>query len=134
MADPAVAIRAALVTRLKASGVAKVYDEIPSTRTYPYTVLGPTQSIPEEEGADTGEVVCLDGTETFQQIDVWSKVMNYTEVGAEAAKIRDALRIMLTITGHRAILQEVQDVNLTRDDTNGLTRARITFRLLTQPA
>lgn len=130
MSDPALALQGALIAAIKALGTAagtRVYDSVPASATYPYVSLGPTQSVGNY--AD-----CYDGTETFQQIDVWSRAVGYPEVKTIASAIRDTINAGdFTIAGHTIDLVEIQDINYSRDPDGLTSRARISIRALTHP-
>lgn len=103
------------------------YDEVPSNLVYPYATFGPVQVIPDDDG-------CVNGSETFLQIDFWSKALNRAELSAMAGAAREALRTDLVIDGHHVIDQEVSDIRYERDPARELTHAILTLRLDTEPA
>lgn len=138
MSDPAYALQVALVAALKGATDAgdAVYDEVPSEarqieiagHLYPQITFGPGQTIPSP--AD-----CYDGSESFIQIDVWSRRSGYPEVKRIASDVRSLLMdddLSLPLDGHRLELMEVQDTAYSRDPDGKTSRARITLRALTQ--
>lgn len=130
MSDPSLPLQDALIRALRAPGVlpavigARVYDQVPSTPTYPLVSLGDGQVLPDK-------AECIDGVEVFLQIDVWSRKVGYAETKEIAAAVIDALDDQaLTVTGFDVIVFELSGVQYMRDP-DGLTRhAAITFRSL----
>jgi len=133
MSDPSLPLQKALVAALKVAGALpevvgrRVYDDVDASAPFPYVTLGPTQVLPDKAG-------CIDGSEVFQQIDVWSRGVGFPECKAIAqaivSKLDDA---ELTVDGYAVIVFEHQDTRYLRDP-DGLTKhAAITFRSLLQP-
>ena len=129
MSDPSPAVRAAFLERLRTAlaGIAKVYDEIPSTRSWPYVALRAVQTIPDDTG-------CSDDSEVNIDFDVWSKRLDHSETGNIAGLIRAALKTDLTPTGHAIIIQELVSVQFTGDPDPTIARAALSLRLETTPA
>lgn len=130
MSDPSLPLQDALIKALRAPGVLpaaigeRVYDQVPSTPTYPLVSLGDGLVLPDK-------AECIDGVEVFLQIDVWSRKVGYAETKQIAAAVIDALDDQaLTVTGFDVIVFELSGVQYMRDP-DGLTRhAAITFRSL----
>jgi hypothetical protein len=129
MSDPAAAIRAAFIARMRTAmvGVAKVYDEVPSTRTWPYLALRAIQTIPRE-------TECSSGSETFIDFDGWSKKLNHAETDAMRAAAREALKTDLVVPGHEVIIQEFEGGQATGDPDPSIARVAMSLRLETEPA
>lgn len=129
--DPAFSLQVALVAALKAIATAagsNVFDRVPPGDPFPRITLGPSQSVPND--AD-----CYDGTETFQQIDVWSRSVGLPEVKRIADAIRDRLHDGdLTLSGHTLELMTVESIDYSRDPDGLTNRARISVRVLSQPS
>lgn len=129
--DPSHALQVALVRELRALGTAawgNVFDQVPSGDPFPRITLGPWQSIPND--AD-----CSEGTESFVQIDVWSRAVGFPEAKGIAGTIRDRLHNgELDVSGHRVELMLVQSIDTSRDPDGLTSRARISLRILSQPA
>lgn len=125
MSDPSAAVRAAFLTRLRAilnpTGV-RVYDEVPSTRTWPYVALRTLQAIP-----DDGE--CAPDTEVFIDFDVWSKKLDHSETSSIVGQVRTALRTDLTVPDHAVISQALENVQFTGDPDPSVARAALSLRL-----
>lgn len=132
MSDPSLELQATLVAALK--GVSpqisggRIYDEPPNSPTFPYVTLGDCQVLPDKAG-------CIDGTEVYPVIDVWSRAVGYPEAKGIVKQILAVLDDQaLVIAGFTAVIFEVQSVNYLRDP-DGLTRhASITFHGLIQPS
>lgn len=66
------ALQSAIIAALKASGAVaaalgtRIYDNAPDKALYPHLTLGPSQELD-----DSAE--CIDGSECFQQIDIWTR-------------------------------------------------------------
>lgn len=131
MPDPAFALQDAIHDALKGTTDAgnKVYDGIPTPgNQYPRITLGPGQTI--GRFAD-----CVDGSEVFLQIDVWSQKTGYPEVKTIASQVREILHNgdeTLTLDGHVLELMEFQDTIYSREPDGKTSRARMTIRALTQ--
>lgn len=130
MSDPSAAVRAALLARLRVAlnplGI-KVYDEVPSTRTWPYVALRSLQTIPDETD-------CSAGSEVFVDFDGWSKKLNHSETGAITATVRQALSTDLVVEGHHVIIQEFGTAQQTGDPDPSIARVALSLRLETEPA
>jgi hypothetical protein len=131
MSDPSLEVQGALVAALKAASIgvdARIYDDVPADRTFPYVSLGECQVLPDK--AD-----CIDGAELFLQVDAWSREVGFPEVKGIAAKIVDALDDRpLSVSGHNVVVFEHQSTQYLRDP-DGLTHhAALTFRALVQPS
>jgi hypothetical protein len=133
MSDPSLPLQKALIDTLKPVDAlpsvvgGRVYDDVAASATFPYVTFGPTQVLSDKAG-------CFDGTEVFQQIDVWSRSVGFPEcktiAQAVVAKLDDA---ELIVEGFAVIVFEHQDTRYLRDP-DGLTKhAAITFRSLLQP-
>lgn len=129
--DPALAIQAALVAKLKTPATAAgnhVYDQPPAANPFPRVTIGPSQSVPND--AD-----CYEGTETFLQIDVWSRAVGFPEVKGIADAVRDRLHDgSLSVTGHTVELMRIESIDYSRDPDGLTNRARISLRILSQPS
>ena len=129
--DPGLALQAALIAAIRTLGTAageSVFDRPPAANPFPRVTIGPSQSIPDD-------AVCYAGTETFQQIDVWSRAVGFPEAKAIAESIRDRLHDgELTLDGHHLELMAVLSIDYSRDPDGLTSRARINLRVLTQPS
>lgn len=131
MSDPSLPLQATLVAMLKGNiGTAvgnRVYDSPPANPQFPYVTLGDCQVLPDK--AD-----CIDGTECFPVIDVWSRAVGYPETKTIAAEVVSVLDDQpLTVAGFEVTVFELHNLQYLRDP-DGLTHhASITFRALIQP-
>ena len=117
MSDPTLPLTAAIVSALTTSSppvLAHIYDKVTPAATFPYVSIGPIQVIPDK--AD-----CIDGTEVFIQLDIWSQTASSVEEKQISAAIVAALDDQdLTVSGYRAVIFQLQDINHLRDP-DGLT-------------
>lgn len=131
MSDPAYALQVALVAAIKALGTAagqNVFDQPPTSNPFPRVTVGEGQSV------DNSVPGCYDGTESFLQVDVWSRANGYPQVKQIASAIRDRLHDgALTLNGHTLELLRVQSTDYSRDPDGITSRARLLVRALTQP-
>lgn len=129
--DPALPLQGALQAALKALATAagsNVFDRVPPSDPFPRIAIGAWQSIP-----DDGD--CYEGTETFAQIDVWSRAVGFPEVKGIADAIRDRLHNGdLDVAGHHVELMAVESIDYIRDPDGLTSRARISLRILSQPS
>jgi len=128
--DGQLALQKALVAALKnnTDAGANVFDDVPTSNPYPRITFGPIQVLPNL--AD-----CMDGSEAFVQIDVWSQSkIGMVETKTIAGQIRSILQdATLTLDGHELQMMQIDNAQYLRDP-DGLTKhAAITFRALTQP-
>lgn len=125
-ADPTAAVIAAVTARFDQLDL-RLFDEVPENATYPYTALGLVQVIPDDDG-------CLDGSEVYVDLHIWSEVRSRTEVSAIAGRIRTGLRTDLAVAGHHVIVQELEGIQHVPDPSEQLTHATLTLRLELEPA
>jgi len=130
MSDPALPLQAAYVTRLKsqvAAVASRVYDRAPQDVVFPFLQIGDIQTI--SDGAD-----CLDATEVYVTLHVWSRAIGQVEARTLAAAARTALHEWLpTLTGYRCV-EHVHQGTITLDDPDGITsHGVLTFRALIDP-
>lgn len=131
MSDPSLPLQGAYVARLKSqvSEIAgRVYDRIPPTATFPYFQIGDIQTVSDGAG-------CLDATEVYVTLHIWSRAVGQVESRRLAAAARTALHGWLpTLEGFRVVEHEHRDTR-TLDDPDGITsHAVLTFRALIDPA
>lgn len=129
--DPALAIQGALVSAIKAIPTLagnNVFDLVPTANPFPRVTVGIGQSVPDP--AD-----CRDATESFWQIDAWSREPGFPQVKTIADSIRDRLHDgNLSLSGHRLELMLVELTDYTREADGVTSRARISLRAVTSPA
>lgn len=138
MSDPSYELQQAMFTALK-NNIGpevgpRVYDQVPApvppatTATFPYVTIGDGQVLPDK--AD-----CIDGTEIFTQVDVWSRATGYPEAKTIVKKILLALDDKPPpMTGFTAVLFEIENIQYLRDP-DGLTRhVALMFHTRIQPS
>jgi hypothetical protein len=124
------ALQKAVVAALKGNTDAgdSVFDDVPSSNPFPRITIGPAQALPNL--AD-----CMDGTETFLQVDVWSRnTPGMVEMKTIAGQVRSILQdSTMSLDDNELQLMTVDSEQFLRDP-DGLTKhAALTFRALTQP-
>lgn len=130
MRDPAYALQAAIVPRLKNDTALialvnkRVFDEIPADATFPYLSVGGGQ----QNGDDTD---CSDVSEIFFQIHAWARPPGAgSSVKKIAGAIRDAMKEPIALTNFEVQVQEYQQTQWL-DDPDGLTRqAMVEYRFI----
>ena len=129
--DPAFPLQVALVRELRALATAagaNVFDRVSDRDPFPRITFGAWQSIPDD--AD-----CYEGTESFVQIDAWSRAVGFPEVKAIAGAIRTRLhKGDIAVDGHSVELMTVESIDYSRDPDGLTSRARISLRILSQPS
>jgi len=131
MSDPSLAVQKAVVARLKAfSGLTaivdqRIYDRVPEAVTFPFVQLGYFQTI-------DGSADCVDASEIFIDIQVWSRAVGQVETKQIASQVRSALHEWAPVLDDPyAAVGNVEHEN-TRlfGDGDGLTtRAVVSFKL-----
>jgi hypothetical protein len=134
--DPGHALQLAIVPRLKAQVAdiaSRVYDTVATniagevTATFPYLQIGDDQVLPDD-------AECVDGSEIYVSVHVWSRAVGWLEAKKIAGQVRDALHLAsLTITGHNLIEIRFRDARLLRDPDGKTRHIAMTFRALTEP-
>ena len=132
MSDPSYELQQALYIALKGNVgpevAGRVYDAVPTNAQFPYITLGDSQVLPDK--AD-----CIDGTEHFPQIDVWSRAVGFPE----AKTISKNILMVLDdnpppMPGYVAVIFELESIHYLRDP-DGLTRhVALTFHTRIQAA
>lgn len=130
--DPSLALQGAIVAAIQAASPAiaggRIYDQPPEAPEFPYLSFGPGQSVANR--AD-----CYDGTESFVEINVWSRTVGFPEAKGIADRVREVLdRADLTLDGHTLELFDFQDARAVRDPDGITNRIIMNFRALSQPA
>lgn len=130
MADPTLALQAALVAALKAdAGVsalvgARVHDRAPEGVTFPYLSLGPVRAEPFDAQA-------TDGREIVWQLDVWSdgpgKVEALHIMAAVAARLHEGA---LTVTGFAFVMGVLLSQRTLAEPDGERTHGVMTFRFI----
>lgn len=128
--DAQLALQKMLVAALRGSTDAgqAVFDDVPHSDPFPRITIGPAQALPNT--AD-----CIDGTETFLQLDVWSRTTGMVEAKRIAGQVRSLLHEAedLALDGHLLQLLRVESTQYLRDPDGITKHAAMTFRALTQP-
>jgi phytoene dehydrogenase-like protein len=136
MSDPSLAMQKAIVARLKShSGLSalisqRVYDRAPQDAVYPFVQVGYFQTV--DDGA-----ACVDGTEIFIELQVWSRSVGQVEAKSIASQVRSALREWLpTLDDPFVAIGNIEHEN-TRffGDGDGITtRSVVNFKALCESA
>lgn len=105
---PDLELQIAIVTVLAASvdlktligNPIRLYQDVPATPTFPYVTIGEAQAIP-----DIAE--CIDGSEVFPVLHIWSRGAGFTEAKKISATIWAALNgATLTMSQNKCVLLE----------------------------
>jgi len=130
------ALKKAIIAKLKADNTVagdRNYDRAPSTPppTFPYTTLGPFDSLTEE--ADE-----YDGKDISFQVDVWARGTGNLAASVEVMQIGEAVRNALheeelTLDGARLVALTIDRVNYTRDPDGITEHGIVTGRARTEP-
>jgi hypothetical protein len=129
MSDPALAVQAAYVARLKAKVPAvanRVFDRPPQDAAFPFLQIGDIQTVDDGAG-------CIDATEVTVTLHAWSRAVGAVEARALAGACRLALHEWLPDlmpASFRCVEHMHRDSRMLTE-TDGLTsHAVMTFRLL----
>ncbi|MFN6950983.1 MAG: DUF3168 domain-containing protein [Albidovulum sp.] len=129
--DPSLALQKAIyeaLTESPAVAGGRVFDHVPEGAEFPYISFGTFQSLGNR--AD-----CYDGTESFFDINVWSRAVGFPEAKGIADRVREVIdRADLAIDGHTLELLDFQDAQAVRDPDGMTNRVILSFRALSQPA
>lgn len=132
-ADPSLDLQKAIVAVLKAdAGVnaliaGRIYDAVPQNAVKPYVSFGPFQLLPEH-----GD--CLDGGESFLQIDAWASGPDSVQVKKLGAALAVALDdAQFALDTQRLVLIEVDQIQYLREPDNITAHAVLTVRAHTDP-
>jgi len=131
--DPAGAIQKAVYAALRAAlagapVAGRIYDRVPPAPTHPYVAFGPAQTL--EDGDD-----CIDGSESFLDLHVWSEEVGFTQAKAIADTIRSTLdRADLTLDGHALVEMQVTQTRYLRDPDGLTSHAVVELRVLSEAA
>lgn len=129
MSDPALALQGAIIARLRAQVAAlsnRVYDRAPQTVAFPYAEFGETQTL--DDGAE-----CIDGTEVYVTLHVWSRAIGAVEARTLSAAIRTAVkdwRPDLSAALYRCIDFQHRETRVLADPDDVTTHAVITLRAI----
>lgn len=129
MDDPTLELQAAIVLALRGNTLAgaAVYDRVPAAAGYPRITIGPAQGL-----ADNAD--CIEGTESFLQVDIWSDAVGFPQVKTIAGQVRSLLNgTTPDLDFHRVILLEWRDTQYLNDPNGLVKHAAMTFRALTEP-
>lgn len=130
MADPSLELQGALVTALKADPnvsaliADRVYDRAPEGAVFPFVQIGLFQTL--EDGAE-----CINGTEVFADLHVWSRSVGQVEAKRIASEIHSLFHDSdLTLASFTVVDFRHRTTRLMSNDDGETTHAVVTFRLL----
>lgn len=134
---PDLELQIAIVTALKASADLKtllgdpirLYQDVPDDAAFPYITIGPGQTLP-----DLAE--CIDGSEVFPAIHIWSRANGWSEAKKIAATIWAVLGVAtFTMTQNRCLLFERDGLGDQQGEmVDGITKHIIShYRALCEP-
>lgn len=135
---PDLELQGAIVAKLKADtglqallgNPMRLYQDVPAPAAlvFPYVTIGEGQNVPDQ-------VQCIDGSEIFVDVHVWSRSPGFAECKRIAAIIESALNdAILLLTDNRCIEIERDGARYLRDQDLETKHGVVTFRALTEPA
>jgi len=127
MSDPARLLQIAIYSILtdgSPQAIARVYDAVPPSPTFPYVTIGEVQVL----GDDTED--CGDGSEVFVRVHAWSRAVGYPEVKDLAALVRLKLKTVPVIAGFTVSLVQFQQTQFLRDPDGITSHAVVEFKYL----
>lgn len=108
----------------------RIWDRVPTTAAgavYPQITMGPSQVVNDGNG-------CGDQVDAFLQIDCWSRAPGYAEARQISAEVCAALNVPLAVTGHRVVVQDIEDIRYRREPDGLTSRAIIGLRVNLVPS
>ncbi len=130
MSDPSLEMQGAMFTVLHSDAAVssfvarRIYDRVPETTTFPYLQFGSFQTL--DDGAE-----CIDATEVFATIHVWSRTVGQVEAKRIASAVRAALHDKpLALSSFRVVDLRHRSTVMTADPDGESTHGVITFRAL----
>lgn len=137
MSDPGAALQKAIYDQLRVdAGVTalvagRIFDAVPkgALPDFPYISFGTYQA--NEDGAG-----CIDGTEAYIDLHVWSRAVGSLEAKRIASAVRAALHEAdMSLAPDHRLIEIMFDGNRVLSDPDGLTtHGVLTFRALTETA
>lgn len=131
MSDPSLPLQKTIVGAMKGVSPSiaggRIYDQVPTSPTFPYVSLGSCQVLPDK-------AECIDGSIVYPIIDVWSRAVGYPELKAIVQQILSVLDDQpLLVDGFQLVVFAYEDVQYLRDPDGQTNHAAITFRGLLNP-
>lgn len=117
--------RAIYATLAPAVSPVKVFDRVTSDE-YPRITIGDDQALGESYD-------CVEFTEIFARIHVWSRAVGKMEAKALAGQVRAALESAPEVTGYHVQTHEFRDVRYLEDPDGLTTHGAMTFRFVLYP-
>jgi hypothetical protein len=116
MADGSLQLQAALVLLFKGAtdAGARVYDEPPSSPTYPIIQIGESQAVIDD-------YQCRDGSEEFIDVHVWSQAVGWPEIKRIAAQVKALVHAKVLMVPGYVAHSWVRDIRYIKDP-DGKTR------------
>ncbi len=109
-------------------GAVRAYDRVPPNATPPYITIGEAQLL------DNGDTCEEDRFEAFCDLQVWSRTVGSVECKTVAHALRAALHNGLSLAAWTATVVQCQSMDFFTDPDGLTARARMTFRILLEPA
>lgn len=134
--EPAYALQKMLFNALLgATGAGQnVFDRVQASDPFPRITIGGGQTISGRIGSRL-DPCFYGGSESFLDIDVWSRAPGYPEAKTIAGQVREILDDAdLALEGHVLELMDFESTVFSRDPDGLTSRARMSIRALTQPA
>lgn len=106
----------------------RVYDQVPSSPTFPYVTIGNEQVI------DDGNS-CEDGWLVYPDVHIWDRPVESSKAALKGiiAEIVPLITSMTSITGFDVIVSELESSRSLRDQDGLTEHAILTFRIILNP-
>lgn len=133
---PSLELQIAIVEKIRAStdlqGLlgkpVRIYQDAPTSPTFPYVTLGDG-----DENPDIAD--CIDGTEVYLSLHVWSKEDGFEVCKKTVATIWNVLRTAdISLTQNTLSVFERDSAHYLRDPSYPIKHGVLTLRALTEPA
>jgi hypothetical protein len=138
MSDVSLELQGAITQALKGNAAltaliaGRVYDRVPRNSTgqvtavFPYVSYGPEQDIPEQ--AD-----CMDASDIFLQIDIWSRGVGRPEAKQIARAVKDVLHDAdLSLTDNALVSLSYEGRRVLVDSDGLTTQIAMTFQAVVE--
>jgi len=130
MSEVSLMLQAAVVAELKAASALtaivgeRIYDAVPASAVFPYVTF-------RVDGVLDDGVDCVEASEIFFSIHVWSRAVGWPEASRIAGEIRDALDLNeLDVTGYNLVNLHFRDFRRLDDPDGKTNHGVVSFRAL----
>lgn len=123
MSEPSYALQVAIVRELdnKTEARTAVFDKV-TPGVFPRISIGSGQVLADDPD-------CVDGFDVYFQIDCWSDEENYKQVKSIAGEVWQLLHKKdVPVSGFNLIDLRIESTDFSRDDVQGVNRARMAVK------